>query len=494
MKNLYYFLIGLLLSLVLTVPFARAETINATVNSSYSITYTDPAYIYNPAGTCTGSSPGVVFSCWVSKWPKNGGSDTAFLDSSSLSGLTITATYHWQYAAGGATQYFSGAITDSSTYSCPSTGGWTRSGSTCSRNDCAAGYQHDSVSGACVQGCPSGEHWDSAAGTCFYDSCPVGKVLDSGWYSDTNNDGLPTSESCYKGCKGVYSGSKDANYAYWGGYTSQKGFLGSYKADGTTGTCQAASKTAPATETDSQKNQTALGCLQKNQSFAVDGSGAVVCVPVGTSGVVPVTSSDTKVATAADGTRTESTTQTDVNSDGSVTETTTTKTYNSSGSLTGTAVTSQKSSLDGFCKSNPNANICGEGGTSSGGELCTNPPVCSGDPINCAIQFQTWKTRCEVEKQNTNISEAEAWADEQLSTGDPASPFADSEKTLVNVGVFDTTDMLGNASCPAPKSFTVLGRTYQIPFDVFCNIATIIGHILVIGASILSLRLVMGAL
>lgn len=481
MKNLYYFLIGLLLSFVLILPFAHAETTAATVTregycGSSCATIKNAiinAYTPQTVGNIAEIS-GVYWSSQYSVWVVN---------------------YKWTLSGGGTTNWHGPSGDVNEVYSCPSTGGWSLSGQSCTRADCTALETRDSVTGACVASCPSGEHWDNAAQSCHYDSCEKGKTLDSGWYGDTNNDGLPTATACYKGCKGVYSGAKDATYAYWGGYTSQKGFLGSYKADGTTGTCSTASKTLPTTEADTQKNQTALGCLQSNQSFAVDGSGAVVCVPLGTSGVVPVTSTDTPaIVNNADGTKTETVDTTEVSADGTVTTTQTTKSYDAQGNLTGTSVTGSSSSMDSFCKNNPNSKLCGEGGTTSGGDVCLSPPVCSGDPINCAIQFQTWKTRCEVEKQNTNISEAKAWADEQLSTGDPASPFADSQKTYLNVGVFNTTDMLGNASCPAPKSFTVLGRTYQIPFDVFCNIAAIIGHILVIGASILSLRLVMGAL
>lgn len=40
---------------------------------------------------------------------------------------------------------------------------------------------------------------------------------------------------------------------------------------------------------------------------------------------------------------------------------------------------------------------------SSGGGSCSSPPTCSGDGIACSINFQTWATRCGVERINATL-------------------------------------------------------------------------------------------
>lgn len=493
MTSRAYLLAGFLFILLAMSGWSYAETIPATSTQVEKVTtyYWDPNPCSSKPRSPDFQTKTALYTWWVSGWPRtmvcdpNHNPATLTLVSSSWNDSSITASATWypswdpnrrDSGSESAKSYQacpSGAVESGSScvqYSCPAGAGWTLSGNSCSRTDCLSGEVRDQ-NGQCRSACKSGTK------------------LESGWYQDTNGDGKINS-GCFSGCKGDFKGT-GPTYVYWGQYQSTPGYVGDFLANGET--CSTASQpdssvtppTQPATDTPEYK------CASQGMSWG-DINGQVVCVPAGTSGSQPYQNPPaTKTDTNPDGT-TEKTITQDQQDGETVTRVTTKTTYDSNGNPVTTTTTSSTAPMSQFCETNPDAAICKQSKTNGGGD-CATPPQSSGDAIQAAILRQTWETRCQVQKQNDAVDAAKQWADGVLSEN-VISPLSGSQKQTVNFGMFDTTNILGAASCPAPIAFAFLGFTFQLGFDSFCWIAEILGHLIVIAASIVSMRMVLGGL
>jgi hypothetical protein len=355
-------------------------------------------------------------------------------------------------------------------YSCPANQGWVLDGNSCSRTACQPGEARD------------------ANGQCKSD-CSAGKKLQSGWYSDTNGDGQ-ISSGCFSGCKGDFKGS-GPTYVYWGAYQSTPGYVGDFLANGETcsGSSQLDQPSTPPTQlaTDTPEYK----CASQGMSWGTV-NGQVLCLPSGTPSTPPtINPPETTKDNNPDGTRTETTVQ-DTQNGQTITRTTIIKTYDSNGNLTNTQTSSKSSPVGSFCEQNPDAQVCAESKTTGGGD-CDTPPTSDGDAIQAAILKQTWETRCQVEKQNDETQQAKDWGNAQLDADQPANPLDNPEQKNV-LTMFDQTNLLGTKACPAPKVIATPLGTWSIPFTEFCNLAAMIGHLILIFASFLSFRIVIGAL
>lgn len=136
----------------------------------------------------------------------------------------------------------------------------------------------------------------------------------------------------------------------------------------------------------------------------------------------------------------------------------------------------------GTCNPQTDPNHC-DNGYANGGESCGAAPACNGDQIACASLFQIWKTRCAIS-----------------GTADPpVDPFADAAQDAATVWGADQTvgsdqpwwDDSGFGlprTCPTVPSITVLDTTVDIP-PVWCGLLTMMGTLLVIGASWVAVKI-----
>ncbi|KAA9131967.1 hypothetical protein F3N42_07275 [Marinihelvus fidelis] len=102
------------------------------------------------------------------------------------------------------------------------------------------------------------------------------------------------------------------------------------------------------------------------------------------------------------------------------------------------------------------------------------PPTCSGDPINCAILIQNWKTSCGA-----------------LDTGDNSPPWEDdpdwgrdlkSEATeLTTYEMIDDSGM-GGGSCPANRTVAVMNISFELNMEGMCDLAAILKVFVIIAA------------
>lgn len=143
---------------------------------------------------------------------------------------------------------------------------------------------------------------------------------------------------------------------------------------------------------------------------------------------------------------------------------------------------------------NPGANggsNSGDPNSASGGGTCTDPPVCSGDPIQCAIFYQTWRSRCNTDTSGLGQGTVTS-GDLDAAMGKTTLPPPKS----IDLSAGNTTALnssgygLPDSSCPAPLTAHVLSATLVIDFTPFCILARIVGSLVMITATFISLRLI----
>lgn len=130
-------------------------------------------------------------------------------------------------------------------------------------------------------------------------------------------------------------------------------------------------------------------------------------------------------------------------------------------------------------------------GTGSGGGLpgesgsaessdCAQPPVCAGDAVQCALLTQVWRNHCDA-VPDVVISEH------------PVPPVQSVDvSSAANSALSAPAAVVFSASCPAPVSFSVQGRQYQLDWQPVCTAATSIRPVIIGIAYFLGLLIVAG--
>lgn len=110
----------------------------------------------------------------------------------------------------------------------------------------------------------------------------------------------------------------------------------------------------------------------------------------------------------------------------------------------------------------------------SGGLSCDAAPTCTGDKTQCALLYQTWKIRCPDEVDTGTLLEQAG-----LSTAEYSSDKLFREGTDLATSVFDAVGFLPeSSSCPAGYTFNAMGETYEIPLIHLCELAEILGFLI----------------
>lgn len=476
MRSLLYFLVGVLLSVVAT--FASAETYCAVT----VIEYADPPERYYTSG-------GETLLCPFQR-EDNPSSNTV----NECTGA-VYPNYRYKVMGGG-----SACGSSTSTYGFPHT--------------CPGGGVLDSKE-KCVGApdCQAGETRNPATGLCEPDITPQEQCEDSGGHWGTNHSAggrFVVQNNCYP---------NPPRCAESGGMILLDESLDSRCAPPREGPCPedigdipyvgnlgggqcllgggAEPEPEPEPDPKPEPDQTPPGCASNQQSGTVQGVPVCINKPP----PPPTDSSDTKTETKPTpdgGTKeTTTTTNTTVNNTTNTTTTTTTVTTvikDAAGNVTGTTTDTSSVVQDsaGYCKENPGAEVCGEGGGEWAGG-CDDPGrvmhECKGDPIQCAIAEQTLRTRCALAASDEVV---EAFKSMVEFDGTGEGEGLDRKE----ISVPETLDVaeIGGGVGLVDKSYTIMGRTITVPFSAINTYLDIFGAAMMMIAWIVAFNTIRGAI
>jgi hypothetical protein len=121
-------------------------------------------------------------------------------------------------------------------------------------------------------------------------------------------------------------------------------------------------------------------------------------------------------------------------------------------------------------------------GSYAGGQSCTSPPVCSGDPVMCGVGKQSWQAMCQA-KASADLLHSDSAGDGKGPPGDEpmhtsADVWSDTTGTLdpianaANAGNYDMSGMGFSTTCPltdmdVPMPF---GQHFSIKFSAGCEL------------------------
>jgi len=235
--------------------------------------------------------------------------------------------------------------------------------------------------------------------------------------------------------------------------------------------------------------------------IAGDFNGSFQCVDNTTGQVVDTAPTVTETATTnttsttvdnGDGTTTTTTTTTTTNADGSTSTTIKTETKNASGQVTssGTITNSQLKDSDGDGTADGSGEGDGEGEDTEStysASACGTAPACEGDAIQCAIATQQHEANCLITGDGSPIT-----TEALLGAGEATTLQVDPSDQYDISGMLDTSSFVAG-TCPAPRTISVYGENMTIDYTELCNLADILGYLVMFTASIISLRIIGGA-
>lgn len=254
-------------------------------------------------------------------------------------------------------------------------------------------------------------------------------------------------------------------------------------------------------------------CPAGSVQGGVDSRGTPICIGTGTNppeAPKPKPSIETsKTEAMPDGSTKTTTTKTTTNADGSTTTNTTVTIQQPDGSTTTNNGTSTSTKPDGsagvndkapedekydLCKQNPMLAMCRNSSVSGTcGEI-----TCQGDAIQCATLRAAAALQCEqqADKDALKASPLTTLGNSALAGNDPLKDSLPTPAgaSVVNMpGSVDAEGWLGGGSCFADKSITVQGHVITIPLSQSCDILLVLRYALMVVASLVSFRIVSGA-
>lgn len=260
-------------------------------------------------------------------------------------------------------------VASSGVYTCPSTGGWTLSGTNCTRPACAAGKTRQ-ADGSCLGACTVAADEQVGAGSIYLRPTDGGKV-------------------CVEGCSAYIGGRTYTE----GGQTYGQAWSYGVQCTGGTEAADTPAGEAPPAEKACHDRGMCSGTV----------SGATVCVTCdSTSSETKTTKTETPPG-ATGPTTTTTTTKTTCVEAGSCTTTVSTSTSSGAGTGTSSETTKAPSGAEPkpgeekpeeakpFCAENPDSPICK---VSSFSGTCGAEPSCDGDAVQCAQAREAFKLRC----------------------------------------------------------------------------------------------------
>lgn len=506
MGNLFTRLFGGILFALFLSGVAVAETIPATVgpyepvvtqwSNPYGIT---AAYKSTPLATCQATADAYI--------GPNTGATSSMITKIQYSCSAVRTSNGQTYNMGplnakmpvcNGSDVFNSSTQMCSGYSCPTGQGWTLSGATCTRPDCAAG-QTRQPDGTCKNPCEGKDQLPPTFAWISYNkgASPYGIKCDNGckvWQTGPVSHPTmnPTGETYIGGSHDIHALMKTA-------YTNEQCTLGQ---DGAT----APNTPTPAPDIPPDRDKPPCDA---GEGVMTSSSGKVGCVPAGTvDASTPQVGTTTSTVTHPDGSTTTTTTTTTRDPTTGATSTTTTITNTPGpgggtqsgepGTTTGTSDSNGgggNGNGDGeedgsdFCAKHPDSIVC-KNNTFSGS--CTegeSAPSCEGDAALCATAKAAFELKCgALGKKGTEYGQKliEGQDDMAQSLPDPKNP------DQHNVGSLNYSD--GGGSCPPDLIFNVMGRSTTISMAEVCTIGGWLGNIGVALSLLIGGFIVIGAI
>lgn len=143
--------------------------------------------------------------------------------------------------------------------------------------------------------------------------------------------------------------------------------------------------------------------------------------------------------------------------------------------------------MDEFCEKNPNNPMCSDSGFSG---ACSGGFSCDGDAVQCAIAKAANETNCAFKSTDTSV-------DDILSAGGLDGK-ENALKTSLTATEHDVSSLLEvssrdlSGSCPAPFTGSVLGGSFEVDVSPLCDLAEILGTLLMLSAALISARIIAG--
>lgn len=123
----------------------------------------------------------------------------------------------------------------------------------------------------------------------------------------------------------------------------------------------------------------------------------------------------------------------------------------------------------------------------AGGEECDTPPVCTGNPVDCALLQQQFYTRCEASYVPTD-SELEAMFGPSGLNEEGTFDIPVDEVELLDE--FDRSPLITGA-CFDDWDMNLLGTTITIPSASMCTLMEYVGYLVILGSLLAGVRIVM---
>ena len=311
------------------------------------------------------------------------------------------------------------------------------------------------------------------------DGCPIAGGPNPYAGTMISGSGSTPSTLCYLGCEFDYSSAVGMPLANsWSAWVGQG--LGQQCSAGT-------GQDDPA------------GCPTAQCPGEVNGS--TVCVPCSatpgttttTKGEATTTTTNndsTGAPTGSSTTQQESTTTTS-GGQSTTTTTTTTTNFDASGNPTGSSTTvTTDTGGDDFCKKHPTSSIC-MNSTFSGS--CESSFACQGDAAQCAAARAINELNCQFQPDGSTVADVLASSGLDTAEDDWKTAQQGNAFDLSNLLEFDTRSV-SPANCPGPYTFTLPasmgGQEIGISMEFMCDIAGVVGIFLLLGATVLSVRIV----
>lgn len=174
------------------------------------------------------------------------------------------------------------------------------------------------------------------------------------------------------------------------------------------------------------------------------------------------------------------------------TTTTTRVTNNSTGTSTVSTSTSTSTQPQaGFCKENPGSKLCGggDGKDSLFSGSCSGGFQCEGDAIQCAMAQEQHRRACQL--WDTEVPEYKLYEQEKVKTGKVTENLEGNRDVDISAVLNANDQFLGAGACPADQVIDLGdGLSFSIPFASLCPFLAMLGHVIVVCASISAVYLV----
>jgi len=133
----------------------------------------------------------------------------------------------------------------------------------------------------------------------------------------------------------------------------------------------------------------------------------------------------------------------------------------------------------------------GVGETSIGVE-CETEPVCTGDPLLCALQIQEWRSSCEIQKaiaSPLDDQELEKWKNVGTLNQDSPEIGAATDRVDTMLTGFASRLSFSTSGCPSDFTIQVMGRSISVAISSACGLLKIMKMLIFMGAYLFCARL-----